>query len=426
MSAVKQRKTVADLRSPIGDVEAVLAGEANWTVAFADALDLLSQMPECSVNAVVVDPPYELAFMGKSWDSMGLSFRVETWQAVLRVLKPGGHLLSFGGTRTWHRIACAIEDAGFEIRDEIMWMHGSGFPKSRDVSKAIDKVAGATDEVQTWQGWGTALKPAHEPIIVARKPLVGTVAGNVLAYGVGGLNIDATRVSSYDGSSTARKEMGGNGSDLGRWPANVILTHHEDCETTGTKKIKGDNRGKGSGRRKSGFVNVGAENGDGEHNGPVYGDGQVEVWNCHPDCPVRLLDEQTGTLKSGSRRQGAYTSQGTNAYGEWAENERAPLAGSKGGASRFFYCAKVSKKERNAGLPDGLVNNHPTVKPIELMRYLCRLVTSPSGVVLDFCAGSGSTGCAVVLEGFRFVGVEQDVNYIKIARARIAHWEQQA
>jgi site-specific DNA-methyltransferase (adenine-specific) len=201
-------------------------------ILLGDCRDRLKELPDNSVDSIVTDPPYELGFMGKSWDASGVAYDVTVWQECLRVLKPGGHLLSFGGSRTYHRMACAIEDAGFQIRDQIMWVYGSGFPKSLNISKAIDKAAGAerevvgsyethdirnaglmdrkgsmtvdvtapaTAEAEVWDGWGTALKPAHEPIVLARKPLVGTVANNVLTYGVGGLNIDGTRVAYPDG-----------------------------------------------------------------------------------------------------------------------------------------------------------------------------------------------------------------------------------
>jgi hypothetical protein len=409
-----------------------------------DCLERLKELPDNSVDACVTDPPYGLSFMGKAWDYHVPT--VDVWREVLRVLKPGGHLLAFAGTRTQHRMAVQIEDAGFEIRDMIAWVYGSGFPKSLDVSKAIDKLdaseaqqarryrftewvraAGltakqideatgtnmgghyttaasqpaimtlehldsvrhligevpewvereceirsvesenfkrrevvgptrrgaqaestgrygawgdgitptspATPAAQQWQGWGTALKPALEPITVARKPLVATVAGNVELFGTGAINVDGCRVAANDGYtenavtqgvSTARTSYDPrqerstfNPSPAGRWPANLI------------------------------------------HDGS--------------DEPCSLL----------------------------------------GDAARFFYCAKASKADRGQG------NNHPTVKPTELMRYLCRLVTPPGGVVLDPFMGSGSTGKAAVLEGFKFIGIEREAEYLEIARGRI-------
>jgi transcriptional regulator with XRE-family HTH domain len=402
-----------------------------------DCLERLRELPDCSVDACVTDPPYGLSFMGKAWDYDVPT--VEVWREVLRVLKPGGHLLAFAGTRTQHRMAVQIEDAGFEIRDMIAWVYGSGFPKSLDVSKAIDKHGGAsvawfgpwfrkwrtehgitqkqvaalfpsktggltgcvanwelgfnlptpdqfnlirdtfglpfdsieaaerevvgqqrgtvlavapgqdndrssttlditapaTPAAQQWAGWGTALKPALEPITVARKPLMGTVAANVLEHGTGAINVDGCRVShaepcrmmqpsqaNIDNPSDKCRQAGRREAVLelkpeGRWPANLI------------------------------------------HDGS--------------DEPCELL----------------------------------------GDAARFFYCAKASKSDRGDG------NGHPTVKPTELMRYLCRLVTPPGGVVLDPFMGSGSTGKAAVLEGFRFIGIEREAEYLEIARQRV-------
>jgi site-specific DNA-methyltransferase (adenine-specific) len=363
-----------------------------------------------SVDAIVCDPPYGLSFMGKGWDH-GVP-GVDFWVEALRVLKPGGHLIAFGGTRTYHRLAVAIEDAGFEVRDCLMWLYGSGFPKSHDVSKAIDKQAGAvrevvskvcedmfgkyekvevgvsgstaiwsdggmgnypitapsTDLAKEWHGWGTALKPAYEPAILARKPLRGTVADNVAQWGVGGLNIDGCRVECSDndavplftkyntrpGTSFAvGSKRTGQNTNLGRWPANVILDEEA----------------------------------------------------------AAALDAQSGV----------------------------------GGASRFFYTAKASRSEREAGLdgveqmqaPNGnkwtdqdyrtgktiaRANHHPTVKPIALMRYMIRLVAPRGAVVLDPFMGSGSTGCASMVEGMQFIGIDITPEYVDIARRRIAWW----
>ncbi len=377
-------------------------------VVFGDCRDVLKTLADCSVDSVVTDPPYELGFMGKKWDSTGIAYDVSVWVECLRVLKPGGHVLAFGGSRTWHRLAVAIEDAGFEIRDSIAWMYSSGFPKSLDVSKAIDKAAGTlkvvgqgkagktalgqssgynhtnnphefditepnSPEAKEWEGWGTALKPAFEPIVVGRKPFAkgSTVAANVLEHGVGGLNIDASRVAAdmsefVSATGKPRSGMGhahgfamgdGYGGEnanppnaLGRWPANVILDEYS----------------------------------------------------------AGLLDEQSGHTRDGVAMKG--NSAGNNIF---SENSK-PTApnhgyGGQGGASRFFYCAKASKRDRNEGL-DGLEperhadrvaddgvggenprnrtntakqNFHPTVKPTTLMRYLIKLVTPPGGTVLD-------------------------------------------
>ena len=325
-----------------------------YILHLGDCRDVLATMGDNSIDAIVCDPPYELGFMGKTWDASGIAYDVTVWTHCLRVLKPGGHLIAFGGSRTYHRLAVAIEDAGFVIRDQIQWIYGSGFPKSLDVSKAMDKQAGAvrdvvgeysisgmspdrvnfgandrsggkgmgfrpgdipitapaTDLAKQWHGWGTALKPAHEPAVLARKPLRGTVADTVAQWGTGALNIEGTRIT-----------------DAGRWPANVIL------------------------------------------------------------------DEEAASLL--------------------------------GEPSRFFYVAKASKAEREAGLDaaDGeRANHHPTVKPLALMRYLVRMVTPPGGVVLDPFMGSGSTGCAALAEGFDFVGIDIIPEYVSIAEKRIDYY----
>ena len=317
------------------------------TLHLGDCRAVLATLDDASIDAVVCDPPYELGFMGKAWDNSGIAYDVTVWAHCLRVLKPGGHLVAFGGSRTYHRLAVAIEDAGFEIRDQIQWIYGSGFPKSHNLK-------------DDWQGWGTALKPAHEPAVLARKPLCGTVADNVTAWGVGALNIDGTRV----GADVMPEQKAGQArigtfvrhnmitpEHTGRWPANVIF------------------------------------------------------------------DEEAALLL--------------------------------GEPSRFFYTAKASKAEREAGLyyeeqtksrnmarqqrKDGTfqewigeplprANHHPTVKPLSLMRYLVRLVTPPGGTVLDPFMGSGSTGCAAILERFHFVGIDITPEYVAIAQKRIDYY----
>lgn len=357
-------------------------------------------MAASSVDAIVTDPPYGLGFMGKDWDHgvPGAHF----WIEALRVAKPGAHLLAFGGTRTYHRLTCAIEDAGFEIRDCIMWLYGSGFPKSLNLDG-------------DWKGWGTALKPAWEPIILARKPLDGTVAENVKRHSTGALNIDECRV---DGVVTTnprvRNAPGFRSSGLanqgdtglervsyGRWPANVIH------------------------------------------------DGSEEVLAAFPDAPGQLADASSNS--SSRKTQNAY---GAMKRGNESAAQVARL--DTGSAARFFYCAKASKKDRDDGcesLDDAILarscqaqaeaargntvemeagaynkarvrkNNHPTVKPTELMRYLCRLVTPPGGLILDPFMGSGSTGKAACMEGYSFIGIEMDSEYLDIAEARIKHAE---
>jgi len=405
-------------------------------VITGDCIEALRGMPDASIDAVVTDPPYGLSqhtaadtaeclrawvegreyrhsrggFMGRSWDAWVPG--PEVWREVLRVLKPGGHALVFAGSRTVDLMGIALRLSGFEIRDSLHWLYGTGFPKSHNISKAIDKAAGAerkvvgvsrwaandpngaalgqmnddgwvppgriatapaTLEAAQWEGWGTALKPAHEPIIVARKPLDGTMAANVLRHGCGGLNVDGCRV----GTDTSRGDKyrgrgpgaGGHDGNVGfgqrprpwvvkpgRWPPNIILTHALGCE--------GDRNGAG----------------------------------CVDRCAVGEVGAQSGD--------------------------------GVGTAARFFpsfrYCAKASRSEREAGLvppaPGKRANRHPTVKPIEAMRWLVRLVTPPGGVVLDPFTGSGTTGCAAALEGFAFVGCEQDPEHADLARRRIAHW----
>jgi site-specific DNA-methyltransferase (adenine-specific) len=424
--------------------------------------------------------------MGKTWDSTGIAYDVGLWREVLRVLKPGGHLLAFGGTRTHHRMVCAIEDAGFEIRDEIQWLYGSGFPKSLDVSKAIDKAAGAEREKKRhkprpetcgtcdtrpwieesrekgyhevagdtpvtlaaaqWDGWGTALKPACEPICVARKPLCGTVAANVLAHGTGAINVDGCRVefqgdtdkdsakpqgratTKEHGAAAATPDAGrGIGRiefpikqhDQGRWPANVILSHAEGCVCTGTKRVKSGNHGTAPG----GFNPTGGTlYGKGDATKDVSGgyaaaDGLelVEAWQCVEGCPVRLLDAQSGELTSGQPMNRMHTDPG-RAVASGASKGGVYLHqgfGDTGGASRFFYTAKASRSEREH------FNNHATVKPLALMRYLVRLVTPPGGTVLDWCAGSGTTLVAARQEGFKFIGCELDEAHADIIRRRL-------
>jgi site-specific DNA-methyltransferase (adenine-specific) len=409
-----------------------------------DNIELLKTLEDNSIDSVVTDPPYGLSFMNKKWDHQVPS--VEFWKEVLRVLKPGGHVLSFGGTRTYHRMTVNIEDAGFEIRDQIMWLYGSGFPKSHNVGLSIDKLKGhenrgraiptastyqasdieeknkltsnkvdkyetKTEEAKEYEGWGTALKPANEPICVARKPLSEkTVAANVLKWGTGGINIDGCRVGSEGGT--------------------MKVDINKDSDTM----FEG-------GRHNSGKV---AELNEGRFPANIILDEEAG----------RVLDEQSGPTSQGHWPKGK-----TKGFGEFGGGETKyegvgpkDKNNDKAGASRFFYQAKVSKKERNMGLegfeekitpnsfgalgrksledrledksnPIISKNNHPTVKPIALMAYLCRLVTPPNGIVLDPFMGSGSTGCAAVKEGFRFVGMEMDPEYFTISEKRIEHYE---
>lgn len=415
----------------------------NFAIYHGDNRQILPTLAENSVDAIVTDPPYELGFMGKSWDASGVAFDPATWREALRVLKPGGHLIAFSGSRTYHRMAVAIEDAGFEIRDQIMWIYGSGFPKSHNVSKGIDKVAAvereitreekepakvghpisfdmrsskdrerrdnpATDEAKQWDGWGTALKPAHEPMVLARKPLTGTVAANVLTYGTGGLNIDGSRVVSGD-SFEGIKGF-----------ASMKLNARRNGETEEEWKIRCE-----SGPEQQESLRKLQELGRWPAN--VIHDGSDEVVALFPD------------TKSGSGVKNTRQSNG-NLFSAHTRTDEF-FAGDSGSAARFFYCAKASKRDRNEGL-DGFEdkarptmgngiggqpnqqiennkNHHPTVKPTDLMRYLCRLITPPNGTVLDPFMGSGSTGKAAMYEEFKFIGIEMTDEYLPIAKARI-------
>jgi DNA modification methylase len=371
----------------------------------------------------------------------------ETWaRAALRVLKPGGHLVAFGGTRTHHRLACAVEDAGFEVRDCLMWLYGQGFPKSLGISKAIGKSAGAerSEIAKQWEGWGTALKPAWEPIILCRKPLgEKNVAANVLRHGTGGINVDGCRISTtpeereqmlkmsegFVGRKCGRPELANYGyeksmpdktlstpNSQGRWPANVVLSHAGGCVLVGMRRVRAIT-GTRAGGQQEGII-AQAPRGDGRATG--YGDAvgmeTVEDWRCVEGCPIRMLDEQSGTLKSGFMRADQRRSENRDGgyHGGFPKDRvgARDTFGDSGGASRFFYCAKASRAERGEG------NNHPTVKPVAVMRWLIRLVTPPSGLVLDPFVGSGTTLVAAKEEGVRAIGIECDRDYARIAARR--------
>lgn len=390
---------VTDEVSEAGGIRTFLDGRV--VLHCGDVMAVLDAMPECSVDSIVTDPPYDLGFMGKDWDKGGIAMRPEVWAKMLRVLKPGGHLVAFAAPRNQHRMVCAIEDAGFDIRDGLMWLYGTGFPKSHDVSKGIDKAAGierevigrvvygdghiqnstksigfggsdpdvdkriitapATDAARQWSGWGTALKPAHEPICLARKPLSeGTVAANVFRWGTGVINIDGCRVET-DTLRPWREKTGRTGNiygaglegsravedtTVGRWPANVLH------------------------------------------------DGSDEVVAAFPDSRGQLARART----DGSP-------QGNQIYEASRHITKQPEPrGDSGSAARFFWSPKASKRERCG-------SKHPTVKPIALNRYLCRLVTPPGGVCLDPFAGTGTMAEAAHLEGMRAVLIEREVEY---------------
>jgi site-specific DNA-methyltransferase (adenine-specific) len=387
-----------------------------------DNMASLKQLPDNSIDSVVTDPPYGLNFMGKKWDYDVPS--VEFWTEVYRVLKPGGHILSFGGTRTYHRMVVNIEDAGFEIRDQIMWIYGSGFPKSHNIGKAVDKIEGNKREVvgkspnerlnktdcdsfdcnglkkelditkgnSAYEGYGTNLKPAVEPICVARKPLSEkTVAANMMKWGTGGINVDGCRIEGAYGDGENKVVEGKEA---------VMMDKYDET------------RKSGAGMKQK----IQVSNSEGRFPANIIFDEEA----------AQLLDEQSGVSKS-SKSNKQYNN---DANGRVVKNspggQRSPEStySDKGGASRFFYVAKVSKKERNLGVPEDMKSTHPTMKPINLMTYLIRLVTPENGIVLEPFMGSGSTGIAAMLEGRRFVGMEMDADYFKIAEKRIESWEQ--
>lgn len=386
-----------------------------------NCLEVLKTIEDNSVDSIVTDPPYGIDFMGKKWDYDVPS--TEIWEQCLRVLKPGGYLLAFAGTRTQHRMAVRIEDAGFEIRDMIAWVYGSGFPKSHNISKALDKVS-ATDDAKKWDGWGTALKPALEPITVARKPLgENTVAANVLKYGTGAINIDESRIPANG------DKLGGGG---------------EKAETSGKfkdgwKRPWMDDKNKLEEHASKVRQNVEKAELMGRFPANLIHDGSEEVTDLFPH------SKSTGgkTKSSFGDTYGTFSGEslGDNAGG----------LGDEGSAARFFYVPKTSKKDRNDGLDkfeakatassefrpnhaekaaqgeDGnpygrwtpTKNNHPTVKPTDLMRYLVNMVTPKGGTTLDPFMGSGSTGRGAVLGKFDFIGIELDPDYYEIAKARI-------
>lgn len=368
-----------------------------YQILNGDCLERLKTLPDNSVDSIVTDPPYGLKFMGKKWDYDVP--KVEVWEECLRVLKPGGHLLAFSGTRTQHRMACRIEDAGFDLRDMVTflydtnetakalieslspeqikmldatfgrdsmaaWAYGSGFPKSHNLDG-------------DWQGWGTALKPAIEPVTVARKPFKGTVAANVKENSVGALNIDGCRVDAGEGRPLR------------------ILDAKETSSNTYTGRMGG--RSLAGGSKAAGETTLGRWPANLVHDGS--------------DAIQRLFPENAGAAApvKGSESSAASSGKVTGKRGR----VKGAFHADAGRASRFFYCAKASKKERGEG------NNHPTVKPVSLMRYLCRLVTPPNGTTLDPFAGSGTTGVAAIMEGFNFIGIDMDEGYCEIAKRRI-------
>lgn len=374
------------------------------TLYCADNIQVLRTLADNSVDAVITDPPYGLEFMGKDWDH-GVP-GVRYWKAILRVAKPGATLLAFGGTRTHHRLMCAIEDAGWEIRDCIMWLY-SGLPKSYNVEKGLRK-RGHTEEADLFAGYGTTLKPAWEPIILAMKSKDGTFANNALVHGVAGLWVDGGRIGIEGGETHTGGFRGDHGiygtshevetdtTPKGRFPANLILSHSPGCKKVGTRKVK-NRSGSVSGNEPSApTLNV-----YGEYNRKAFqrhadenGLETIESWDCEEGCAIRMLGERSRFFLN------------------------LPPD-----ACRFKYQAKASRKERNYGLEDGQVNNHITVKPVGLMKYLCTLARPPTGgVLLDPFMGSGSTGVAAVAleeQGWNFIGIDNDQTSFDIAKARI-------
>ena len=483
-----------------------------------DCLLGLRRLDSESVSAIVTDPPYGLGkppeveamlrawldggvyqpggtgFMGEEWDSFVPP--PEVFRELLRISKPGAHALVFAGSRTFDLMALSMRIAGWEIRDGISYLYGSGFPKSTDLSKQIDRLHGAerevigqkggryehaapgttanpmgqieggggdwakagqitapaTEDALRFEGWGSALKPGWEPIIMARKPLAGTLASNALAHGCGGLNIDGCRVehasaedpAAHQSGVAATKAKGGtrkgswcNPNDLsgasdvstrGRWPANVILQHLDGCRCDGIKKVRTQwGQPTETGNPKNRSVYNGGWRAEDKPVGYADADGKESIanWICEPGCPVAGLDEQSGV--SGSNWS-ANKGKGVG-YGSTARSDRGSAGhADSGGASRFFYCAKPSRAEREAGcesLPEsesGRRNIHPTVKPLALLRHLVRLVCPPDGVVCDPFSGSGSTLIAAEREGIASIGFERESKYAEIASHRLRHW----
>lgn len=481
-------------------------------VVVADVVEWAKTYNGPKFHALLCDPPYHLTsivkrfggknaapaqqgsdgrfsrlskgFMGQEWDGGDIAFRPETWAALAKHLLPGAHLLAFGGTRTWHRLAVAIEDAGFELRDTLLWLYGSGFPKSHDVSKGLDKAAGverpvigyresmaypdsdgvaeyknraksegtqvstsgmpaitvpATDAARQWDGYGTALKPAWEPIIVARKPLDGTVAANCLEHGTGALNIDGCRVGTQmlpdrgNRRENATDSMLGTNSGMavgdterGRWPANLILSHDPRCKMVGERRVRMGTAvhrktththlyggGKGITLRPVGPELFGYADKDGTET--------VEVWECVEGCPMAAFPDARSS-HGGGQSSGKQSSM--FGIGDQGWNSHDSQYYDSGSAARFFYCAKASKAERNKGT-DGC--DHPTVKPLDLLRYLSLLILPPPldvprRLLVPF-AGVGSEMIGARQAGWdEVLGIEISQHYADIAAARLAAW----
>ncbi len=394
-----------------------------------DSLILPAEWPENSADSCVTDPPYELNFMAKRWDRTGIANNPDLWRGILRVLKPGAHLLAFGGTRTHHRMVCAIEDAGFEIRDEIDWLYGQGFPKSLNFDGE-------------WEGWGTALKPAKEPICLARKPVVGTIAASLQQWRTGALAIDSCRVE-CDGQNPSISRRNGAINHLSTRPAKESEAAGEWVSRQSPEAYRRERLGESLGRWPANIIH----------------DGSPEVLAAFPESAGQLADARNdgapknnrifGAMNHANGRDGEPSANSDNMGGVGFKMKPGARRGDAGSAARFFYCAKATKADREegcdllamhtaaenvnrepdsaginnpragAGRTSGRRNFHPTVKPTDLMRYLCRLITPPGGTVIDPFMGSGSTGKAAVMEKFRFIGIDNDPAYAEIAKARI-------
>lgn len=500
-----------------------------WKIFHGDALELLRTLPDDRIDSIVTDPPAGISFMGRDWDhdkggrAQWVVWLTEIMRECLRVLKPGAHALVWALPRTSHWTGTAIEDAGFEVVDVITHHYGSGMPKSKDASKAIDARLGTTGqrtvtstytaggnagtstaekggtygvgvansapvtltrsnggspEARRWDGWGTGLKPSSEHWILARKPRAGTLANNLLQYSVGGVNVDGCRVvtdwqepdrpaswaaSAYSAKPEAEKIAAPPGIGMtlhpeGRWPANTVFTHSSDCRLVGIRSVPSngsilENTAAAAAARSNHVYGEIAQN-RGAWSPYGNGDGTetVPVYECAVDCPVRALEAQSGVsgregelkISADTKKASTWTRKGGGLFQEGKTNVGIRCFGDAGTAARFFprfewsgelddpflYAAKASTREREGGceyLPpnaNGRHNPHNTVKPVALMRWLCRLVTPPEGLCLDPFTGSGTTGVAAVLEGFHFMGFEIDAGFASVAHARIEHWRQ--
>ena len=379
-------------------------------ILHGDSSELLKSFSDNEFTGIITDPPYGIAMHNKKWDYSVPGRRL--WEECLRVTKPGGHLLCFGGTRTYHRVAVEIEDAGWQIKDCIMWLYATGFPKSNNFYKKMPGLEG-----RYWSGFGSALKPAWEPILLAMKPNEGSFISNARLHGVAGINIDDTRIPTnenlgrrkmvkreedYFKGLRAEGQFFDNSKGKGRWPSNVMLSHHEDCMQTGVKKVRtgGKSRKRVVKKGRGTFFNLAADKKSGSGGRrQAYGDSSglesVGTWKCHQDCPVRHLGLQSSKTKVGVTK---------------VRDETDSYAAS---ASRFYFCTKPGRKERAE-------NHHPTVKPVELMSYLVKMIKMPQGTkILEPFAGSGTTLAACMAMGVDCIGIEREAEYVGLIKRRL-------